>query len=57
MQGEEKRRQETNSFRKIADGFKRIIIQNAPVVPWHDENGILTVSLTDFLLQPEALDW
>ena len=57
MQSEEKRAQETHSFRKIADGFKRIIIQNAPVVPWHDNNGILTISLTDFLLQPEALDW
>lgn len=57
MQSEEKRAQETHSFRKIADGFKRVIIQNAPVVPWHDNNGILTISLTDFLLQPEALDW
>ena len=57
MQSEEKRAQETHSFRKIADGFKRIIIQNAPVVPWHDNNGILTISLTDFLLQHEALDW
>ena len=57
MQSEDKRRQETNSFRRIGDGFKRIIIQNAPVVPWHDDNGILTISLTDFLLQSEALDW
>ena len=26
-------------------------------VPWHDDDGILTISLTDFLLKPEALDW
>ena len=53
----EKRQQETQSFRKIGDGFKRILIQNAPVVPWHDNDGILTISVTDFLLKPEALDW
>ena len=53
----EKRKQETQSFRKISDGFKRILIQNAPVVPWHDNDGILTISLTDFLLKPDALDW
>ena len=53
----DKRQQETLSFRKIGDGFKRVLIQNAPVVPWHDDNGILTISLTDFLLKEEALDW
>ena len=37
--------------------FKRVLIQNAPVVPWHDDNGILTISLTDFLLKEGALDW
>lgn len=54
---EEQRHRETQSFRKIGDGFKRILIQNGPVVPWYDNNGILTISLTDFLLKPEALDW
>ena len=53
----DKRQQETQSFRKIGDGFKRVLIQNAPVVPWHDDNGILTISLTDFLLMEGALDW
>ena len=53
----DKRQQETQSFRKIGDGFKRVLIQNAPVVPWHDDNGILTISLTDFLLKEGALDW
>lgn len=53
----EKRLQETQSFRKIGDGFKRILIQNGPVVPWRDDNGILTISLTDFLLKKDALDW
>jgi len=54
---EDKRQQETQSFRKIGDGFKRVLIQNAPVVPWYDDNGILTISLTDFLLKENALDW
>lgn len=53
---EVKREQETQSFRHISDGFKRVIIQHSPVVPWHDNNGILTISLTDFLLHPEAID-
>ncbi len=57
MQSEEKRTQETQSFRKIGDGFKRIIIQSAPIVPWHDNNGILTISLTDFLLKSESVEW
>ena len=56
MLSEEKRAQETRSFLRIGDGFKRIIVQYEPVVPWHDENGVLTISLTDFLLKPDALD-
>lgn len=52
-----KRQQETQSFRKIGDSFKRVLIQNQPVVPWHDNNGILTIALTDFLLKEDALDW
>ena len=52
-----KRQQETQSFRRIGDSFKRVLIQNQPVVPWHDNNGILTIALTDFLLKEDALDW
>ena len=53
----DKRLQETQSFRRIGDGFKRIIVQNGLVVPWHDDDGVLTISLIDFLLNQGALDW
>jgi len=57
MKSEEKRQQETKSFSHISDAFKRVIVQNDAVLPWHDEQGVLTVSLTDFLLHDDVLDW
>ena len=49
---EEKREQETRPFRKIDDSFRKIIVTRDTAHPWYDENGILTVSIYDFLL-----DW
>lgn len=48
----EKREQETRPFRKIDDSFRKIIVTRDTAHPWYDENGILTVSIYDFLL-----DW
>ena len=47
---EEKRAQETRSFRRIDDSFKKIIVTRDTAQPWYDDNGILTVSIYDFLL-------
>ena len=47
---EEKRIQETCPFRKIDDSFKKIIVTRDAGLPWYDDNGILTVSVFDFLL-------
>lgn len=53
----EKTEQEKKSLKNIGDSFKKIIIQRSPLEPWHDEDGILHLSLLDFLLEPQSLDW
>lgn len=52
---EEKRQQETKSFIKINDSFKKIIITNDIVQPYYDNNGIFTMNIFDFLLNPKSL--
>lgn len=53
---EEKRAQEIRPFRKIDDSFKKILITKDIVQPYYDENGILTVNIYDFLLDPACLE-
>ena len=53
---EEKREQEVRSFRKIEDSFRKIVVTRDTVQPWYDENGILTVSIYDFLLDHAVLE-
>jgi len=53
---EEKREQEKVSLINVGDSFKKIIIVKDVVKPWHDENGILTISLYDFLLDEKSLE-
>ena len=53
---EEKREQEIRSFRKIDDSFRKIIVTRETAQPWYDENGILTVSVYDFLLDRTILE-
>ena len=52
---ETKMLQETNSFRHIPDGFKRIIIVRDDIIPYHNDEGILIVGLFDFLLNPAII--
>ena len=52
----EKREQEIKSLKKIDDSFKKIIVTRDTVQPWYDENGILTVSIYDFLLDGTILE-
>lgn len=52
---EEKRNQETRPLRKIDDSFAKMIITKEPVLPRYDEYGILTMSIYDFLLNPDSL--
>ena len=55
MPDEEKRAQEVQSFRKIDDSFRKIIVTKDIVIPYYDDYGILTVSIYDFLLDPQIL--
>ena len=50
-----KRNQETKPLRKIDDSFKKIIITKDIIRPYYDDYGILTVSIYDFLLDPEVI--
>ena len=51
----EKLRQETESFRRISDSFKKVLVIRENIRPYRDEKGILFVGLFDFLLKPEVL--
>ena len=53
---EEKRKQEKASLINVGDSFKKIIIVKDVVKPWHDDDGILTISLYDFLLDEKSLE-
>ena len=51
-----KREQESASLRRIGDSFKKIIVVKDMVNTTCDEDGIVTMSLFDFLLDPNSLD-
>ena len=50
---EEKMKQEQASLLAINDAFRKIIIVNQPILSGYNEQGILILSLSDFLLSPE----
>ena len=56
MPDEEKRIQETRPLQKIDDSFKKIIITGDPTPAHYDENGILTVNVFDFLMDPHMIE-
>jgi len=47
--------QEKRSFNLIDDSFKKIIVVKDDIKPKRDEQGILTIGLFDFLLNPQSL--
>ena len=51
----EKQEQELRPLRKIDDSFKKIIVTKDIVPASYDESGVLTLSIYDFLLNPNAL--
>ncbi len=53
----QKRIQETESLRNIDDSFKKIIVVKDAGKPYMDNDGILTISLYDFLLDSNSLDF
>ena len=55
LSDEDKRKQEMGSLLRINDSFKKIIIVKEDIKPWCDDNGILTMGLLDFLMNPNSL--
>lgn len=53
---EDKKEQEKRPLKEIDDSFKKLIILRNNQKPRRDENGILTISLQEFLLNPGSLD-
>ncbi len=52
---EAKRMQEIRPFQKIDDSFRKIIVTKDMVPAHYDENGILTLNIYDFLLDPASM--
>lgn len=50
---QEKMEQEQASLLSINDAFRKIIIVNQPILSGYNERGILMLSLSDFLFEPE----
>lgn len=48
--------QEKASLIAIPDSFKKIVLVRDVVKPTRDEDGILTLSLYDFLMDPGSID-
>ena len=49
----------TNEYRallSVPGSFKKILVINQPIIYYTDDNGILTISLEDFLLNLQSLD-
>ena len=57
MPTEEKVQQEEASLRKVDDSFKKIVILGEDILVRRNDEGITTMSIYDFLLNPDSLDW
>lgn len=57
METEEKIKQERASLLKVDDSFKKIIIIGEEIPIIRDENGIITMSIYDFLLNENSLNF
>ncbi len=57
MPTQEKIEQESASLLKISDSFKKIIVIGDDIKPKRNEEGVLTIGVYDFLLNPDSLDY
>ena len=53
---DEKWKQETQSFDRVSDSFKKIVIVERSMKPRRDEKGYVTMGLKEFLLTPNSLE-
>ena len=56
MPDDAKERQESASLLEVPDSFKKIIVVKENIKPKRNEQGIVTIGLFDFLLNPNSLD-
>ena len=56
MQDEKNMQQEQRSLVNTGDGFKKIIITKDAIAPLYNEEGVLVMSVFDFLLNPDSMD-
>ncbi len=52
---QEEREQESRSLLRVDDSFKKVIITKEGAPPHYDEDGILSMNVFDFLLDPDSL--
>ncbi len=52
----DKMAQEQESLDRIDDSFKKVIVVQDNVAPWHNEKGYLIINILDFLLNPNSLE-
>lgn len=52
----QKMQQEQNSLVRIGDSFKKIIVVKDNIKLWRNEEGIVIMSIMEFLLNPDSLD-
>ena len=57
IDSERKKEQETKSFNKVDDSFKKIIVVAQTIKPRRDEKGYLIIGLKDFLLNRNSLEF
>lgn len=56
MSDEEKEEQEKRPLKNTGDEFKKIIIVKDAPAPWYTEDGVLVMSIYDFLLDKDSLE-
>lgn len=56
ISNEEKQEQELRPFRKIADSFKKIVVTKDMTPMFYNDEGILTMSIYDFILNPNSIE-
>lgn len=56
LHDKEKMEQEQRSLVNTGDGFKKIIITKDAVAPLYNDEGILVMSVYDFLLNPDSME-
>lgn len=48
--------QEKRSLKLAGDSFHKVLIVGEHTKPWRDDDGILTISIYDFLTRPEVIE-